>query len=67
MTTLEEAFKQEVEETLASKNIVVEDNKVIEAIVDELVNSSDDMWDYIVARILSVSGRKIRDHLDGTL
>lgn len=37
MSTLEQAFKNEVVETLASRNIVIEDNDVIDRIVDILV------------------------------
>lgn len=67
MSILEQAFKNEVVETLASRNIVIEDEEVIDRIVDILVNDSDDMWDCILSNILKVSGDIISKHLEGEL
>lgn len=67
MSILEQAFKNEVVETLASRNIVIEDNEVIDRIVSILVNDSDDMWDCILSNILKVSGDIISKHLEGEL
>lgn len=67
MSTLEQAFKNEVVETLASRNIVIEDEEVIDKIVDILVNDSEDMWDCILSNILKVSGDIISKHLEGEL
>ena len=67
MSILEQAFKNEVVETLASRNIVIENNEVIDKIVDILVNDSEDMWDCILSNILKVSGDIISKHLEGEL
>lgn len=67
MSILEQAFKNEVVETLASRNIVIDDNEVIDRIVDILVNDSEDMWDCILSNILKVSGDIISKHLEGEL
>lgn len=67
MSILEQAFRNEVVDTLAARNIVIEDEEVIERIVDILVNDSEDMWDYIMSNILKVSGDIITKHLDGEL
>lgn len=67
MSILEQAFKNEVIDTLAARNIVIEDEEVIERIVDILVNDSEDMWDYIMSNILKVSGDIITKHLEGEL
>lgn len=67
MSILEQAFKNEVVETLASRNIVIEDEEVIDKIVDILVNDSEDMWDCILSNILKVSGDIISKHLEGEL
>ena len=67
MSILEQAFKNEVVETLASRNIVIEDEEVIDRIVDILVNDSEDMWDCILSNILKVSGDIISKHLEGEL
>lgn len=67
LTPLEQAFKIEVEDTLASKNIQVENEYVINQIINDLVSSSDEMWDCIIARILEVSGKRIQEYLEGKL
>lgn len=67
MSILEQAFKNEVIDTLAARNIVIEDEEVIDRIVDILVNDSEDMWDCIISNILKVSGDIITKHLDGEL
>ena len=67
MSILEQAFKNEVVETLASRNIVIDDDEVIDKIVDILVNDSEDMWDCILSNILKVSGDIISKHLEGEL
>lgn len=67
MTPLEQAFKTEVIDTLVSKNITIEDDNLIAQIVDDLVSSSDEMWDCIIARILEVSGKRITEYLNGDL
>ena len=67
MSILEQAFKNEVVETLSARNIVIEDNEVIDRIVDILVNDSEDMWDCILSNILKVSGDIISKHLEGEL
>ena len=67
MSILEQAFKNEVVETLAARNIVIDDNEVIDKIVDILVNDSEDMWDCILSNILKVSGDIISKHLEGEL
>lgn len=67
MSILEQAFKNEVKDTLAARNIVIDDDEVIDRIVDILVNDSEDMWDYIISNILKVSGDIITKHLDGEL
>ena len=67
MSILEQAFKNEVVETLAARHIVIEDEEVIDRIVDILVNDSEDMWDCILSNILKVSGDIISKHLEGEL
>lgn len=67
MSILEQAFRNEVIDTLAARNIVIEDNEVIDRIVDILVTDSEDMWDCIISNILKVSGDIITKHLDGEL
>lgn len=67
MSILEQAFKNEVVETLEARNIVIEDEEVIDKIVDILVNDSEDMWDCILSNILKVSGDIISKHLEGEL
>lgn len=67
MSILEQAFKNEVVETLASRNIVIDDDAVIDRIVDILINDSEDMWDCILSNILKVSGDIISKHLEGEL
>lgn len=67
MSILEQAFKNEVVETLSARNIVIEDEEVIDRIVDILVNDSEDMWDCILSNILKVSGDIISKHLEGEL
>ena len=67
MSILEQAFKNEVVETLEARNIVIENNEVIDKIVDILVNDSEDMWDCILSNILKVSGDIISKHLEGEL
>lgn len=56
MSILEQAFKNEVIDTLAARNIVIADDEIIDRIVDILVNDSEDMWDCIISNILKVSG-----------
>ena len=65
MSILEQAFKNEVEDTLASRGIEINDDRIINAIVDTLVNDEDGMWDYITSTILRVSGEKIAEYLVG--
>lgn len=67
MSILEQAFKIEVVDTLAARNITIDDSNVIEAIVEDLINEQEDMWDYINTTILRVSAKKITQHLEGTL
>ena len=67
MSILEQAFKNEVVDTLTARNIVIEDEEVIDRIVDILVNDSEDMWDCILSNILKVSGDIISKHLEGEL
>ena len=67
MSILEQAFKNEVVETLEARHIVIEDEEVIDRIVDILVNDSEDMWDCILSNILKVSGDIISKHLEGEL
>ena len=67
MSILEQAFKNEVIDTLAARNIVIDDDEVIDRIVDILVTDSEDMWDCIISNILKVSGDIISKHLDGEL
>lgn len=67
MSILEQAFKNEVVDTLAARNIVIDDDEVIDRIVDILVNDSEDMWDCILSNILKVSGDIISKHLEGEL
>lgn len=67
MSILEQAFKNEVIDTLAARNITIADDEVIDKIVDILVTDSEDMWDCIISNILKVSGDIITKHLDGEL
>lgn len=67
MSILEQAFRNEVIDTLAAKNIAIEDDEVIDRIVDILVTDSEDMWDCIISNILKVSGDIISMHLEGEL
>lgn len=67
MSILEQAFKIEVKDTLAARNIVIDDDEVIDRIVDILVTDSEDMWDCIISNILKVSGDIITKHLEGEL
>lgn len=63
MSILEQAFKNKVEDTLAARGIEINDDRIINAIVDTLVNDEDGMWDYITSTILRVSGEKIAEYL----
>lgn len=67
MSILEQAFKNEVKDTLAARNIVIDDDEVIDRIVDILVTDSEDMWDCIISNILKVSSDIITKHLEGEL
>ena len=67
MSILEQAFKNEVIDTLAARNIVIDDDEAIDKIVDILVTDSEDMWDCIISNILKVSGDIISKHLEGEL
>ena len=63
MSILEQAFKNKVEDTLAARGIEINDDRIINAIVDTLVNDEEGMWDYITSTILRVSGEKIAEYL----
>ena len=63
MSILEQAFKNKVEDTLAARGIEINDDRIINAIVDTLVNDEEGMWDYITSTILRVSGKKIAEYL----
>lgn len=67
MSILEQAFKNEVEDNLAARGIVINDDRIINAIVDTLVNDEEDMWDYITSTILRVSGEKIAKYLEESM
>lgn len=67
MSILEQAFKNEVEDTLAARGIEINDDRIINAIVDTLVNDEEGMWDYITSTILRVSGKKIAEYLEESM
>lgn len=67
MSILEQAFKNEVEDTLSARGIEISDDRVINAIVEDLINEQEDMWDCINATILRVAGNKIAEYLEGAL
>ena len=67
MSILEQAFTNEVIDTLAARNITIEDSSLIDSIVSDLINEQEDMWDYINTTILRVSASKIMAYLEGTL